>query len=106
MTAARSIPPGGLLVVLAPFDPMPLYGVLAKMGFSNETEALGSEGFRISFRRRVHSRERMTEVLDLRGLPPPEPLVKTLEARGGSPRGRGARRPDRALPRAPPAAPS
>lgn len=52
MTAARSIPPGGLLVVLAPFDPMPLYGVLAKMGFSNETEALGSEGFRISFRRK------------------------------------------------------
>ena len=51
MTAARSIAPGGRLVVLAPFDPMPLHGVLAKMGFSSATEALGSEGFRITFRR-------------------------------------------------------
>ena len=51
MSAARSIEPGGRLVVLAPFDPIPLYGVLAKMGYSNETEALGSEGFRVTFRR-------------------------------------------------------
>lgn len=52
MSAARAIPPGGRLVVLAPFDPMPLHGVLAKMGFSSATEALGPEGFRITFQRR------------------------------------------------------
>ncbi len=51
MSAARAIEPGGRLVVLAPFEPVPLYGVLARMGFSNETEALGAEGFRVTFRR-------------------------------------------------------
>jgi uncharacterized protein DUF2249 len=51
MTAARAIEPGGRLVVLVPFEPVPLYGVLAKMGFSNATEALGAEGFRVTFRR-------------------------------------------------------
>jgi uncharacterized protein (DUF2249 family) len=57
MTAARAIAPGGRLVVLAPFEPEPLYGVLAKMGFSNVTEALGSEGFRVTFRREMTAEE-------------------------------------------------
>jgi len=51
LTAARGIEPGGQLVVQAPFVPLPLFGVLAKLGFENETENLGPEGFRITFRR-------------------------------------------------------
>ena len=53
VTAARSIEPGGRLVVRAPFVPVPLFGVLAKRGFENETENLGPEGFRITFRSRT-----------------------------------------------------
>ena len=60
--------------------PVPLYGVLAKMGFS-KYGGLGAEGFRVTFRRKRHGRGAMREVLDLRGLPPPEPLVR--DARGG-----------------------
>ncbi len=51
LSAARDIPPGGRLVVQAPFEPFPLYGVLAKQGFSSESENLGSEGFRVTFHR-------------------------------------------------------
>lgn len=57
MSAARGIEPGGRLVVLAPFEPVPLYGVLARMGFSNATEALGSEGFRVTFQRQRTAEE-------------------------------------------------
>jgi len=32
---------------------VPLFGVLAKLGFENETENLGPEGFRITFQRRT-----------------------------------------------------
>ncbi len=51
LTAARAIQPGGRLVVQAPFEPFPLYGVLAKQGFSSASENLGSEGFRVTFHR-------------------------------------------------------
>lgn len=51
LAVARGIEPGGRLVVRAPFVPVPLFGVLLKLGFENETENLGLEGFRITFRR-------------------------------------------------------
>lgn len=51
LSAARAIQPGGRLVVQAPFEPFPLYGVLAKQGFSSASENLGSEGFRVTFHR-------------------------------------------------------
>jgi len=51
LAAARAIQPGGRLVVQAPFEPFPLFGVLAKLGFTSESENLGAEGFRVTFRR-------------------------------------------------------
>lgn len=57
LTAARGIEPGGRLIVRAPFEPVPLFGVLAKLGFESETENLGPEGFRITFRRRTSAGE-------------------------------------------------
>ncbi|HSB64149.1 MAG TPA: DUF2249 domain-containing protein [Thermoanaerobaculia bacterium] len=51
LTAARVIHPGGRLVVQAPFEPVPLFGVLAKLGFVSESENLGAEGFRVTFHR-------------------------------------------------------
>jgi hypothetical protein len=55
MDAAREIPDLGSLTVLAPFEPVPLYSVLRRMGFSHETEALGAEGYRIVFTRTADS---------------------------------------------------
>lgn len=51
LAAAHAIPPGGRLVVQAPFEPFPLFGVLAKIGFTSESENLGTEGFRVTFQR-------------------------------------------------------
>jgi uncharacterized protein (DUF2249 family) len=38
MEAASSIKPGGTLVIVAPFEPVPLYSVLGAQGFAYETE--------------------------------------------------------------------
>ena len=38
MEAASSIEPGGTLVIVAPFEPVPLYAVLEAQGFAHETE--------------------------------------------------------------------
>ena len=51
MEAAHAIPPGGILVLLAPFEPEPLYSVLGRQGFSHQTDDLADEGFRITFHR-------------------------------------------------------
>ena len=49
LEAVRSLPEGSRLVVLAPFEPEPLYGVLARQGFEHEAEDRGDEGFRVVF---------------------------------------------------------
>ena len=48
---AERIPAGGSLVVIAPFEPVPLYGALRQMGFSHETGREPTGGFRILFTR-------------------------------------------------------
>lgn len=51
MTAATSLAPGEELVVLAPFEPVPLEGVLSSQGFSYSAEDLGGGDWRVTFRR-------------------------------------------------------
>ncbi|HKB70062.1 MAG TPA: DUF2249 domain-containing protein [Thermoanaerobaculia bacterium] len=51
LAAADTVPEGGSLVVIAPFEPMPLYGVMRQLGFSHETETETGGGFRIVFTR-------------------------------------------------------
>lgn len=51
LAAAEEVPEGGTLVVVAPFEPMPLYGVMRQMGFAHETETEDGGGFRIVFTR-------------------------------------------------------
>src|SRR4051794_31145722 len=43
MEAASSIKPGGTLVILAPFEPVPLYAVLEAQGFAHETEKVAAD---------------------------------------------------------------
>jgi uncharacterized protein (DUF2249 family) len=39
------------LVVLAPFEPVPLEGVLGAQGFSYEAQEIGADDWRVTFRR-------------------------------------------------------
>ena len=51
LAAAEAIPSGGSLVVIAPFEPVPLFGALRQMGFSHESAVEPTGGYRIVFTR-------------------------------------------------------
>lgn len=102
MSAAERIPLGGSLVLLAPFKPIPLLAVLGMQGFESEAEPMEHGDWRVVFRRTAAGAVgaagfgdsegietpaaegpagRSVDVeLDNRGLEPPEPMVRTLEA--------------------------
>lgn len=73
MAAQRDVGPGGALLVRAIFEPVPLYTVMAKHGFTHHTEQLAHDDWTIWFYRDV-------TVLDVREMEPPEPLAYTLAA--------------------------
>ncbi|HEU4613501.1 MAG TPA: DUF2249 domain-containing protein [Kofleriaceae bacterium] len=101
LDAARALPRGSVLRVRAIFEPAPLYGVLAKHGLGHATEQLGPEDWRVWFHHddaatAPEPREIASDmpadgdviVIDVRGLEPPEPMVRTLEALAEMPRGK------------------
>ena len=53
MTAARSVATEGTLVILAPFEPEPLYSILGRMGFTHEAQPLADGSWRIVFLRKA-----------------------------------------------------
>ena len=52
MEAASSIKPGETLVIVAPFEPVPLYAVLEAQGFAHETEKVAVDEWVVCFSRR------------------------------------------------------
>lgn len=50
MAAVASLADGEALVVLAPFEPVPLEGVLSAQGFSYEVAELGGGDWQVTFR--------------------------------------------------------
>jgi hypothetical protein len=93
MAAAERVAPGGLLVVDAPFDPLPLKRLLGGKGFSHVTEEVAPDHFRIRFSRAAapapapvatdsigakvwHEADGVH--IDVRGLSPPNPMVAIL----------------------------
>jgi uncharacterized protein (DUF2249 family) len=102
LDAARALPHGSVLRVRAIFEPAPLYAVLAKHGLGHATEQLGPEDWRVWFHHDDAAAASATHapapaavpadgdviVLDVRGLEPPEPMVRTLEALAAMPRGK------------------
>jgi uncharacterized protein (DUF2249 family) len=119
IAAARSLEPDMALVLRAPFEPMPLYAVLAARGLSHWTERRADDDWSVWFYRAAESpgagdatapprgttarpgagpgpmaapaggehrdaanRERAGETvaIDVRGLEPPLPLIRILEA--------------------------
>ena len=51
MEAAAGIERGGRLVIIAPFEPVPLYEVLGARGFSYETEKVAAGEWVVQFTR-------------------------------------------------------
>lgn len=51
MEAASAIKPGGTLVIVAPFEPVPLYAVLGAQGFEHETEKVAANEWVVQFTR-------------------------------------------------------
>ena len=103
LDGARATPPGGVLRVRAIFEPAPLYPVLARQGFSHFTERIAEDDWRVWFHRGAAAPAASSSpqasapqadceddliLLDTRGLEPPEPMVRTLEALASMPRGK------------------
>ena len=53
MEAASSITLGQMLVIVAPFEPVPLYAVLEGRGFAHETEKVAANEWVVCFSRRA-----------------------------------------------------
>ncbi|HET9093020.1 MAG TPA: DUF2249 domain-containing protein [Acidimicrobiales bacterium] len=51
MSAVAALLEGEELVVLAPFEPVPLEGVLSSEGFAYDAEPLGEGDWKVTFRR-------------------------------------------------------
>jgi hypothetical protein len=90
-----------VLHLRATFEPVPLFAVMEKRGFVHSSEQHGADDWSVWFHRPGHSAattrpapdqsragampsaspDALTEVrIDVRGLEPPEPMVRTLEA--------------------------
>lgn len=51
MEAAAAIEPGASLVLVAPFEPVPLYGALGGRGFSHATQCVAADEWVVRFTR-------------------------------------------------------
>jgi uncharacterized protein (DUF2249 family) len=92
MTAVKALGPEQALVLRAPFEPVPLYAALGKRGFAHWIERRAADDWSVWFYREPGASGEATHgaratpsvdndqlVLDLRGLEPPEPMVRVLE---------------------------
>lgn len=79
--AVSALPAGHGLRLIAPMEPTPLYTLLGKQGFHHEARAQADGSWAILFRPAAPAE------LDLRDLPPPEPMQRALEALAALPAG-------------------
>ena len=111
MTAAATVPVGQTLRLRVGFEPLPLYDVLSRQGFTHQARQLGPDDWEILFRRERGSARQaassdltpvvpppaallagsespcITLRIDVRDLAPPEPMVRILEAMAQLPPG-------------------
>jgi uncharacterized protein (DUF2249 family) len=97
MAARSEVPPGGALRLRAIFEPVPLYSVMERQGLTHHTEQLGPDDWVVWFYEtaagaaaadaasaepsaRASDEPDDVVILDVRGLEPPEPMVRTLAA--------------------------
>jgi len=85
MAAVARLRDEQVLVLRAPFEPAPLYRVLAKRGFAHWTERRADDDWSVSFYRGEPAESAPSrapaggDTLDVRGLEPPQPMVAVLE---------------------------
>ena len=86
MAAVRALAAGEVVLIRAPFEPTPLYDVLGRRGFAHWTERHAADDWSVWFYRGAdavppaRSREASAApMLDVRGLEPPQPMVRILE---------------------------
>ena len=101
MGAVAGLQTGDQLLLIAPFEPVPLFGLLEKQGFCHTAQPTASGDWEVLFTRQsvtapaktsdsqVGTQTGPTSVVevDARGLEPPQPLVKILETVSGLPAG-------------------
>lgn len=90
MGVVQTLADDQVLVLRAPFEPVPLYRVLGRRGLAHWTERHAPDDWTVHFYRDATPRVEATApaatpapfrtVLDVRGLEPPEPMVRVLEA--------------------------
>jgi uncharacterized protein (DUF2249 family) len=84
MRAVAALGAGEVLHLRTIFEPVPLVELLAKRGFAHESEAYEPGNWSVWFWRPASSGELL---LDVRGLAPPEPMLRTLAALDALPAG-------------------
>ncbi len=107
MTATAALQANDQLLLIAPFEPKPLFDVLRKQGFGHSAKVLDSGDWEVLFARHsaasgvspqvttaaeglhsgVVSRDSKVVDVDARGLEPPQPMIKILEAVAALPEG-------------------
>lgn len=101
MTTVAQLREDQSLLLIAPFEPKPLFAVLAKQGFVHEAKPLASGDWEVLFSRKRPSPTagdpsqvegdgagaEACVVVDARGLEPPQPMVRILEALAELPEG-------------------
>jgi uncharacterized protein (DUF2249 family) len=89
MGAIKTLAGDQVLALRVPFEPIPLYDVLGKRGFAHWTECRASDDWTVWFYRDSGPRvepivapataARSRSVLDVRGLEPPQPMLRVLQ---------------------------
>ena len=92
MSTVKQLTPSQVLVLRAPFEPVPLYAALGKKGYAHRTERRAADDWCVSFYRAgvaelsgqgaspISGQADRPLVIDVRGLEPPGPMVRILEA--------------------------
>jgi hypothetical protein len=97
MAAVNALGPRDALALRTPFEPIPLYAVLGKRGFAHWTERRAGDDWTVWFYRNTSAQAAempdrdpaprattgRTLTIDVRGLEPPHPMVRVLEALEG-----------------------
>lgn len=100
MAAAEQLNLGEQLLLIAPFQPTPLFELMGDRGFDSEPRAIGAGDWEVRFTRRTEAGATIVPVaakqgatsacpscssqevvdVDARGLEPPEPMMRILTA--------------------------
>jgi uncharacterized protein (DUF2249 family) len=106
MKTAASLQAGEALLLVAPFEPVPLYRMLGREGFSNRARSIADGDWEVLFWRAASPETSVSSTLpnepgplscgctgaqtveiDARGLEPPQPMITILEALASLPPG-------------------